>query len=151
MWGDKVFSHPLSHLRKSETISPGGGGEAENCMALDDPRHYQARRLEGIFWKTAGLRRGAKPLKGRNTAVQDDESLACYIEANPYYPTPDEARVKEYGVSVWAIIAHLRAVGGDAARVAEDYALPKEAVEAAIAYYHRHKDLIDARIVANAT
>ena len=82
--------------------------------------------------------------------MQDDNSLACYIETNPHYPTPDEARIKGYGVSVWAIITHLRVVGGDATRVAEDYALPREAVEAAVAYYHRHKDLIDARIVANA-
>jgi len=81
--------------------------------------------------------------------VRDDKLLAGYIETNPHYPTPDEARVKGYGVSVWAIIAHLRVVDGDVARVAEDYALPKEAVEAAMAYYHRHKSLIDARIIAN--
>jgi uncharacterized protein (DUF433 family) len=41
-------------------------------------------------------------------------------------------------------------VGDDVAQVAADYALPSEAVEAAMAYYRRHKDLIDARIVANA-
>ncbi|HEY7490393.1 MAG TPA: hypothetical protein VIH59_04715 [Candidatus Tectomicrobia bacterium] len=64
--------------------------------------------------------------------MQEDKSLASYIETNPHYPTLDEARVKGYGVSVWAIIAHLRVVGGDATRVAEDYALPKEAVEAAV-------------------
>jgi hypothetical protein len=39
---------------------------------------------------------------------------------------------------------------GDVARVAADYALPCEAVKAAIAYYQRHKNLIDARIAANA-
>ena len=52
--------------------------------------------------------------------------------------------------SVWSIIAHLHVVGDDVAQVAADYALPSEAVEAAMAYYRRHKDLIDARIVANA-
>jgi hypothetical protein len=64
--------------------------------------------------------------------VQDDKFLARYIETNPHYPTPDEARVKEYGVSVWALIAHLHVVDGDVARVARDYVLPKEAVEAAL-------------------
>ena len=38
---------------------------------------------------------------------------------------------------------------GDVACVAADYALPCEAVKAAIAYYQRHQNLIDARIVAN--
>ena len=82
--------------------------------------------------------------------MQDDTLIARYIEQNPHYPSLDAARVREYGVSVWSIIAHLRAIGGDVAHVAADYALPCEAVEAAIAYYRRYKDLIDARIAANA-
>jgi uncharacterized protein (DUF433 family) len=82
--------------------------------------------------------------------MQDDTIIARYIEQNPHYPSLDAARVKQYGVSVWSIIAHLRAVGGDVARVAAHYALPCEAVEAAIAYYRQHKNLIDARIAANA-
>jgi uncharacterized protein (DUF433 family) len=81
--------------------------------------------------------------------VQDNKFLARYIETNPHYPTPDEARVKGYGISVWALIAHLHIADGDVTRVAHDYALPKEAVEAAIEYYSRHRDLIDARIAAN--
>ena len=56
---------------------------------------------------------------------------------------------REYSVSVWSIIGHLRAVGGEVAHVATDYALPCEAVEAAMAYYRRYKDLIDAQITAN--
>ena len=84
------------------------------------------------------------------TAVNDDELIARYIEPNPYHPTLDAARVRQYGVSVWAIIAHLHIVGDDVMQVAADYDLPREALEAAIAYYRRYKDLIDARIVANS-
>jgi uncharacterized protein (DUF433 family) len=73
-----------------------------------------------------------------------------WIEPNPYYPGPQEARLVEYGVSVWVLIAYLRAVGDDVARVADDYALPLEAVEAAIAYYREHQSLIDAQIAMNA-
>ena len=40
---------------------------------------------------------------------------------------------------VWLIIAHLHVVGDDVTQVAADYALPSEAVEAALAYYRRHK------------
>ena len=82
--------------------------------------------------------------------MKDDELIAGYIEQNPYYPGLDAARVKGYGVSVWAIIAYLHSVGGDVAQVATDYALPRKAVEATVAYYRRHKHLIDARIAANA-
>ena len=45
-------------------------------------------------------------------------------------------------------IAHLR-VAGDPLRVAEDYEVPLEAVEAALAYYELHRYLIDARIALN--
>jgi len=34
--------------------------------------------------------------------------------------------------------------------VADDYALPYSAVQAALAYYRQHKSVIDARIAANA-
>ena len=82
--------------------------------------------------------------------MNDDELIARYIEPNPYHPSLDAARVRQYGVSVWSIIAHLHVVGDDVTQVAAVYGLPSEAVEAAMAYYRRHKDLIDARIVANA-
>jgi uncharacterized protein (DUF433 family) len=82
--------------------------------------------------------------------MNDDELIARYIEPNPYHSSLDAARVRQYGVSVWSIIAHLHAVGDDVTQVAADYDLPSEAVEAAMAYYRRHRDLIDARIVTNA-
>ena len=40
----------------------------------------------------------------------------------------------------------LRANDNDATRAAADYDIPREAVEAAIAYYRRHQDVIDARL-----
>ena len=81
-----------------------------------------------------------------------DETMLIerYIEPNPNRPGLGEARLAHYGVSVWALVAYLEAVNGDIARVAEDYALPREAVEAALVYYRRHQNLIDARISASA-
>jgi hypothetical protein len=35
--------------------------------------------------------------------------------------------------------------------VAADYAIPLEAVEAAIAYYRQHTEVIEARLAANRT
>ena len=62
---------------------------------------------------------------------------------------PAYARVREQSVSVWALIGHARAVRGDSARVARDYELPQEAVEAASSFYRRHKAIIDDRLAAN--
>ena len=51
---------------------------------------------------------------------------------------------------MWALIGYLRMVDGDINRVAEDYRIPPEAVEAALAYYDRYRSEIDARLAANA-
>ena len=81
--------------------------------------------------------------------MNDDELITRYIELNPQRPGIDRARLKDYGVSVWALIGYLKqATGGDIARVAADYDVPIEAVEAALAYYQPHPAAIDARIAA---
>ena len=81
--------------------------------------------------------------------MNDGELITRYIELNPQRPGIDRARLKDYGVSVWALIGYLKqATGGDIARVAADYDVPIEAVEAALAYYRRHPAAIDARIAA---
>lgn len=72
-----------------------------------------------------------------------------YIEQNPHRPGLDEARLIGYGVAVWALVGYLSGASGDVQRVADDYDIPVEAVEAAIAYYHEHQIVIDARRAAN--
>ncbi len=84
------------------------------------------------------------------TTKQTHEMLIeQYIEQNPHRPGLDEARLIGYGVAVWALIGYLGGAMGDVQRVAEDYDIPVEAVEAAIAYYNEHQILIDARRAAN--
>jgi uncharacterized protein (DUF433 family) len=73
-----------------------------------------------------------------------------WIEPNPQRPGAADMRLKEYGVPVWALIGHLEVVNGDITLVARDYDIPGEAVDAALAYYNRHKAVIDARIAANS-
>ena len=87
-------------------------------------------------------------------AEPDDARLIeRYVEPNgDRYPAGRaDARLRDHGVSVWALVRHLRAVGGDIDQLAEDYALPREAIEAALAYYRRNKDAIDARLLLNTT
>ena len=73
-----------------------------------------------------------------------------WIEQDPDKRPIADARLKDSVVAVWAIVAHFRAVGGDVDQVAADYKLPREAVEAALAYFARHKRRIEARVAMNA-
>jgi uncharacterized protein (DUF433 family) len=76
--------------------------------------------------------------------------IARYVEPNPHKPGEAEARLRDYGVSVWALVEYWYGVDFDKATVAQDYDLPPEAVDAALAYYKAHKALVDARIALNA-
>lgn len=63
-----------------------------------------------------------------------DELIERYIELDPNRPSKAEARLKGYNVKVWALAGHSRVVDGDIDQVAHDYDLPREAVEAALAF-----------------
>ncbi len=83
------------------------------------------------------------------TQSRSDALVAAYIEQNPNRPGKDEARLKTYGVSVWAIIGYWKASNGDRSETAAGYDVPIEAVEAAVAYYEQYKIIIDNRLAAN--
>ena len=96
------------------------------------------------------MSRGGCNVHGSMAMNKNEEDLiAQYIELNPHKPWPSEAWLTKYGVSVWALIAYLRAVEGDVAQVAHDYEVSLEAVQAVLAYYRQHKAVIDARILLN--
>ena len=90
----------------------------------------------------------------RSASAEDarhDRLIGRHVDPNwDRYPGGRaDARLLDSGVPVWALIGQLEADGGDLDRVAADYNLPREAVEAALAYYRRHRSLIDARILLN--
>jgi uncharacterized protein (DUF433 family) len=80
--------------------------------------------------------------------MTDDELIATLIE--PDINRTDEARIRDFGVPVWALVGYVRIMNGDVAQTAEDYDVPIEAVAAALAYYRRYKMEIDARLASNA-
>lgn len=82
--------------------------------------------------------------------LTEREQIAHWIKPNPYKPGKGEVRIRDTGVPVWALIGYLPAVADDPAQVARDYELPLEAVQAAIAYYQKHRAAIDARLDQNA-
>lgn len=81
--------------------------------------------------------------------MSNTQLIDQYIEPNPYRPGAANARLREYGVSIWALVGYYEAVRRDPDRVAHDYRLPREAVDAALAYYQKHKNAIDARLAEN--
>lgn len=71
-----------------------------------------------------------------------------YVQQNPHKRGAEDAVVRGVGVSVWILIEAYRASDGDTERVAQAWNLPREAVDAALAYYAEHTAAIDARINA---
>ncbi|HEY8743982.1 MAG TPA: hypothetical protein VIU62_12825 [Chloroflexota bacterium] len=76
--------------------------------------------------------------------------IAQYVEDDVRRFGPAQARPRTSGVEVWVLVAQLPAMDHDVARLAVAYGLPIAAVQAAMAYYRRHKELIDAQIALNA-
>jgi uncharacterized protein (DUF433 family) len=80
--------------------------------------------------------------------LDHQEAIERYIEDSPYGKA--DARLLDYGVHVWAVIGQLKVERWDIDAVARSYDLPREAVEAAIAYYQANKNFIDARLLLNS-
>jgi len=85
--------------------------------------------------------------------IDDNETalIAKWIKPGVHSASADEARIARTGVPVWALIGHLPAAENDVCQVAKDYELPVDAVRAAVAYYERNREAIDARLAQNAT
>lgn len=72
-----------------------------------------------------------------------------YIDPNwDRYGGRADARLN-VGVPVWSLVGYLRVFNGDVDQVAAAFEIPREAVEAALAYYRRNKNYIDARFLLN--
>lgn len=85
------------------------------------------------------------------TTNEPDALIARHIEPHPDPAKQDRAwyRLKERGVPVYAIIGSLTPDQDNVDDVADAFGVSREAVDAAIAYYARHKDAVDARLVTN--
>jgi len=81
--------------------------------------------------------------------IMDNETeratIDRYIEHDPQRPWED-ALMRENAVPVWAIVGYVLGTDGDCVKTANDYEIPVEAVDAALAYYQRHRTAIDARL-----
>lgn len=82
-------------------------------------------------------------------AKTDQELIEKWIELDPDERGPHEARLKQYGISAWAIIGVWKKSDGDIETVISNYQVPRAAVEAMLALYRRYAPYIDARILLN--
>jgi hypothetical protein len=80
-----------------------------------------------------------------------DDLIARYVQEDPNGMGRHRARVvvdDHTWAPVWVLAGYLR-YGGTPEQAAADYGLPEDAVAAALAYYDRHRAVIDAWLLLN--
>lgn len=87
----------------------------------------------------------------RQTNLSENHLIERYVdqETDRYPSGRADARLRDSGVSVWAIVAFLPVYDGDLSKVSEHFSVSREEVDAALAYYRRNRVCIDARIALN--
>lgn len=84
----------------------------------------------------------------QRSGLDEQQLIEKHIDLNydryPYRRA--DAWLRESGVSIWVIIRNLDMYQGDRDQVARDFDLSQEEIDAALAYYQRHKKYVDARI-----
>ena len=78
-----------------------------------------------------------------------DRLIEHEIALDPDDPRPEQARLHERRVHVWAIVGSLATDGSNRAAVADAYDVTPEAVLASQWYYLRHRDRFDALLRTN--
>jgi uncharacterized protein (DUF433 family) len=81
-------------------------------------------------------------------SVNDQDLIDQFIKVDPAGGCAD-ARVIGHAVPIWALVGYWMANGRDIDRVARDYDLPTAAVQAALAFYAHHTEVIDNRMRSN--
>ena len=83
------------------------------------------------------------------TQNETDSLIARHIGPHPSNPGVDEYWLKEPGIPVWTIVDTMKANRQNADAVAALYHIDREPVEAAWAFYLRHRAVIDNRLAQN--
>jgi uncharacterized protein (DUF433 family) len=78
---------------------------------------------------------------------QNNAQTDALVEQDVYEPGRHNARLTESGTHVWAIIAYLQGSDWDIPETARAYRVSEASVRAAIDYYERYRNLIDAELL----
>lgn len=81
--------------------------------------------------------------------MTDDQLIEKYIWLPEGTTWPAEALLKGHWQHIWALIGVIEGTGRGAEGIAEEYGIPLEAAEAAMAYYRRHQGVIDYKLASN--
>jgi len=75
--------------------------------------------------------------------------IGQYIEPDSDPRRVEEARLRDHGYAVWALLGDLLLPGRTADLIAREYRVPVEAVDAVWAYYLRNRVALDRRLAEN--
>lgn len=87
--------------------------------------------------------------KAKRQSDHEDRLIGQYVGPHPSNPSKAEYWLTDPGIPVWAVIGQWKAEGENIDETAAAYHISRVAVEAAVAYYHRHRELIDNRLAEN--
>ena len=93
------------------------------------------------------LRAAPQILTHREEQPNDAELIARYIAEHPQKRGQAYVYLPDHGHSVAALVRDPRQNGGNIAETAASWDVPEDAVHAVLAFYHRYREAIDARIV----
>lgn len=134
------------------TIYVGEGNRVlfpETMQAINTPTPFiRPSMFTPVIEQVAALPSWTETMRAFTVA---EALIERHIEPHPDPRKGGEAwyRLRERGTPVWAIIGALLPDGSNADAVAEDYGVPREAVEAARLYYLRHRPAVDALLTLN--
>ncbi len=78
-----------------------------------------------------------------------EQLIERFIAVDPYGRRAEEARLRDYGYAVWALLGDLLYPGRTRELVAQEYEVPIEAVDAVWNYYLRNRTALDRRLAEN--
>jgi uncharacterized protein (DUF433 family) len=80
------------------------------------------------------------------TKLDDDRLIAEHVDASW---GRSRARLRS-GVPIWSLVGYLRVYDGDAEQVRQAFELSADEMAAALAYYHRNQQYVDAFLLVNS-
>lgn len=78
-----------------------------------------------------------------------DDLILQYVQRDPNRRGIGNVVVRDYWISMWALIPPISVSGGDFPSVADAYQIPVEYVRAALAFYARFPEAIIVRLDGN--
>ena len=85
-------------------------------------------------------------LADQPATADEAELIARYVKPHPHRGGRAEAWFPEFGYRVATLISYMQSEDATIAQTARHYEMPEEAVRAAIGFYRRNREAIDARI-----